>query len=91
MIISSSNGNLPPAAEPVVIRLASAADAPAVEVLAQLDSRRVPRGDVLIGERHGRPIAAVALTSGESVADPFIRTAEVVELLQIRARQLRAA
>jgi hypothetical protein len=41
-----------------------------------------------VGERDGRPVAAVSLSDGAVIADPFVATADVVALLQLRARQL---
>jgi len=45
---------------------------------------------LLIGERAGQPIAALSLADGAIVADPFVASADVVALLRLRARQLRA-
>jgi hypothetical protein len=73
---------------PVVIRLATAADRRAVERLAQLDSARPPAGETLLGEVQGRAVAAVSLTDGSVIADPFAAAREVVELVALRARQL---
>ena len=39
----------------------------------------------------GRVVAALEVVSGTSVADPFVRSGEVVSLLDLRARQLREA
>jgi hypothetical protein len=65
----------------LTIRLATDADRPRVERLAQLDSRRAPHGDVLVAELDGRLVAAVGM-DGSAVADPFQRTAAVVRLLR---------
>lgn len=73
---------------PVVIRLATEADRSSVERLAQLDSATPPVGQTLIGELQGRAVAAVSLTNGKTVADPFVPTREIVELVQLRAQQL---
>jgi hypothetical protein len=72
----------------VTLRLASDADADRLGTLAQLDSARVPAGEVLIAEIDGCLRAALALDSGEAIADPFHRTADLVALLRIRAGQL---
>lgn len=74
----------------ILIRRATAADAPAVRRLAALDSARVPRGEVLLAEVGGEPLAAISLADDRVVADPFRRTAELAALLRVRARQLRA-
>ena len=72
----------------VVLRLATPADEPRLETLAQLDSARTPTGEVLIAEIDGRLQAALALDGAEPIADPFRRTADVVALLRARAAQL---
>jgi hypothetical protein len=73
----------------VVIRRLAADDSSAVKRLAQLDSSRIPEGPLLGAEVEGRVLAAISLTSGESVADPFARTEELRALLELRAAQLR--
>lgn len=73
---------------PVVVRLATAADLPALAYLADLDSAKRPVGETLIGERYGRPVVALGLSDGSVVADPFVPTSEVTELLRLRAAQL---
>jgi hypothetical protein len=35
-----------------------------------------------------RPIVALSLSDGRVIADPFLHTAELTELLRVRARQL---
>jgi len=77
-----------PLPDPVTVRLAAAGDAPAVALLAELDSTLPPSGPLLLGERDGRPIAALSLSDGAVVANPFVATADVVALLELRARQL---
>ena len=74
---------------PVLIRRAAAADAPAIARLAALDERELPHGERLIAEVAGRPVAAVELRSGVTIADPFVPTSAVVELLGLRAAQVR--
>ena len=73
---------------PLVIRLATEADRRSVERLAQLDSARPPADQVLIGELHGQAVAAVSLSDGKAISDPFVPAGEIVELVQLRARQL---
>jgi len=72
----------------LVLRLATPADEHRVQILAQLDSARVPSGEVLIAEVGGRLHAALPLDGGEPIADPFRRTADIVALLRARAAQL---
>ena len=72
----------------IIIRRASATDARALRRLAALDNAPAPAAgpDVLIAEIDGEPVAAV--TGDRAIADPFRRTAELVELLRLRARQV---
>jgi hypothetical protein len=70
---------------PVALRLAAPPDESALRRLAELDSRRLPPGPHLIAVREGRVDAALSLATGGVVADPFRRTAELVELLRCRA------
>jgi hypothetical protein len=75
----------------LTLRLAGPADAEALARLAQLDSRRVPDGTVLVGEVDGELWAATSLDDGHMVADPFRPTGGVLALLTQRAHQLRRA
>ena len=70
---------------PITIRLAETADDAALGGLAQLDSAPVPAVPVLVAETGGDLLAAVSLHDGASVADPFRHTADVLELLHVRA------
>jgi hypothetical protein len=73
----------------VVIRPAVAADAVAVLRLAALDSARPPAGETLVAEQAGSLVAALSLSDGDVIADPFRPTADIVGLLRMRAGQLR--
>jgi hypothetical protein len=73
----------------VVIRPAVAADAVAVLRLAALDSARPPTGETLVAEQAGSLVAALSLSDGDVIADPFRPTADIVGLLRMRAGQLR--
>jgi len=76
----------------LTVRLATSADQPALERLAALDgAEQPPAGPVLIGSMMARPVAALSLSDGHVVADPFAPTCELVELLRLRARQLVGA
>lgn len=77
-----------PSHDPLTVRFARAADEPALRLLAELDCASLPSVPVLVGERDGRAVAALSLTDGAVVADPFAPTADVVALLELRARQL---
>ena len=74
---------------PLVIRIADAQDEPALPYLAELDSAQPPVGATLIAELCARPVAALSLADGKAIADPFLPTSEILELLRFRARQLR--
>jgi hypothetical protein len=70
---------------PIVIRHAGDAHTCALHNLALLDSREPLTGPALIGEVDGIPRAALDLSDGTVAADPFVPTAELVELLRLRA------
>jgi len=70
----------------IIIRSPRIEEAFAVRRLAYLDSRRPLRGEVLVAFVDGEPLAAISLADGAVVADPFRRTADVVELLRLRAQ-----
>jgi hypothetical protein len=72
-----------------IVRLAEPADEPELRRLAALDSSRLPDGSLLVGEMGGGIQAAVPLAGGCAIANPFVRTAELVTLLELRAQQLR--
>jgi hypothetical protein len=78
-------------ASPLVIRPATAADAERVGRLAQLDSRDVPHGDLLLAEVGGELWAALSLDDGQSVADPLRPSSEAVWMLAERSRLLHRA
>jgi hypothetical protein len=72
---------------PVTIRLGVTEDGQALVALALLDSARALNWPVLVAE-DGELRAAISLADGAVIADPFHPTAELVELLRTRARQL---
>ena len=75
----------------VVIRPAHDADIAALHDLAELDSAAPLEGTVLVAVVDGAAWAALSLDDGRVIADPFIPTAGAVELLRLRAAQMRAA
>jgi hypothetical protein len=75
----------------LVIRRALPADLDALRYLAALDSARALLGDVLVAEADGVIHAAYSVEERRAIADPFHPTAELVELLEMRAAPLREA
>lgn len=73
----------------LTIRLARTAE-PEIDRLAALEGATPPAGPRLVAELDGRPVAALELRTGAAVADPFVRSAPLVELLRVRAAQLGA-
>jgi len=55
--------------------------------LAALDDRSAPKGPALLAYVGGELRAAVGIVDGRAVADPFHRTAEIVEILRFQARK----
>ena len=74
----------------VTLRFGSLADQGPLARLAELDSAAPPAQPVLLAEVDGQLRAALALTGGAVVADPFYPTADLIDLLHARARQLDA-
>lgn len=68
----------------ITIRMATDADRPAIARIADRDSAPAPREPVLIATVGSDVRAAMSLTDGAVAADPFHRTAELVEMLRIR-------
>jgi len=71
------------------LRTATSADAGAVAYLTELDEAERLTGSVLVAFDGDRPVAAMSLDDGRTVADPFTRTANVVDLMRVHARQER--
>ena len=72
---------------PVLIRPARPADSSDLAVLAALDSAAPLTGEVLLAEHSGGEVAAaMSLDTGAVVADPFVPTAHLIELLRTAAR-----
>jgi hypothetical protein len=73
-----------------VVRLATEEDARALSKLAQLDSQRPLGGQILIGELDGHAAAAISLADNRVVSDPFKATAQIAQMLRMRAAGLHA-
>ncbi|HZI90768.1 MAG TPA: hypothetical protein VFD31_03960 [Thermoleophilaceae bacterium] len=70
----------------IIIRHSGPADSEAINRLAALDDRAVPRGDALLAFVDD-DLAVARAPDGYSVADPFRPTAELRELVALRAVQ----
>jgi hypothetical protein len=77
--------SLLPATDALVIRPAYPDDHGALVRLARLDSQRPLAGPLLVAERDGRLLAALAPATGRAIADPFAPTADLVALLRLHA------
>ena len=73
----------------IELRLCKASDDPALERLAALAERPVPFGRLVVALMDGRLVAALPLAGGHALRDPFVRTAHLTPLLEMRAQQLR--
>jgi len=71
---------------PVLVRPARSADASDLAVLAALDSAAPLTGDVVLAVSEGEVAAAMSLDTGAVVANPFVPTSHLVELLRTAAR-----
>jgi hypothetical protein len=74
----------------LTIRRAAAADEQAIRRLSALDSAFPPTGEVLLAEVHHELWAALSVDTGHAVADPFRPSADLVELLRLRAERADA-
>lgn len=74
----------------MVLRADRPTDESTLRRLAALDSTRPLRGRALVAEVDGRAVAAIGLADGRVVADPFVHTSEVVELLKVRAERMQS-
>lgn len=73
----------------LTVRALQPSDDDAVRLLAALEGRHVPAGPALVAELDREVVAALPLDGGRPLADPFRPTANLVALLELRARQLR--
>jgi hypothetical protein len=75
---------------PIVLRASTPADGTALAGLAELADRDVPPAPLLVAEVLGQ-VLAVRGADGQVLADPFRATADLLDLLEVRARQLEIA
>lgn len=73
----------------IIVRVAGAADGQTLARLAALDSAPELVGPTLVAEIDGEAAAALPIAGGSAVADPFRHTSAAVELLELRAAQIR--
>jgi hypothetical protein len=79
-----------PMSSAIAIRTATAHDHEVLVRLAALDTAELPSGHVLLGAVDGEVQAAVEVATGRVVADPFRPTADLADLLRMRAARLSA-
>jgi len=72
----------------LALRIADEDDAHALRRLAQLDDARALTGEILVAVLDGEPVAALSLADDRVIANPFVRTADVVSLLRMRAAHI---
>ena len=72
----------------IALRLCRVGDDDALARLAALEERAVPRGQFVVAEVDGRIVAALPLDGGAPLRDPFVRTAHLLRLLELRAAQI---
>jgi hypothetical protein len=78
--------------EPVLIRYSRDEDWPALERLGALNGRTLAAGSFLLAEVDGELVAAAPLDLDEEpLSDPFRPTASLLELLRLRADQVRSS
>jgi hypothetical protein len=72
----------------IALRLAQPEDDYDVSRLAQLDDAPEPIEPVMLAIVDGEAVAALSLSDGRLVANPFVATEKAVTLLRVRATQL---
>lgn len=69
----------------VLLRTARGDDAADLIRLAELDSARPLAGPALVAQENGVIVAALCLSTGRAIADPFVPSLHLVELLRRHA------
>lgn len=75
----------------ITIRPAYADDDSSLVRLAALDSAAVPAGPLLLADVDGELRAALSLSDGHVIADPFSPTLDLIDLLRVHAAARPAA
>jgi hypothetical protein len=70
----------------ITLRRSTADDTAEIARLATIDSAEVPAGPLLLAEVDGQLRAALTVADGYVIADPFVATSALVELLRTRRR-----
>jgi hypothetical protein len=78
-------------AGPVLLRLSTDHDRPALRQLAALEGTSAPAEQCVLAEVGGSVVAALPVSGGAAIADPFVVTSHLLPLLELRARQLAAS
>jgi hypothetical protein len=73
---------------PITIRRAHPEE-PGVLRVAALDSARVPSSPLLVAEVEGQVRAVRSIHGGNSIADPFFGSADLLELLDVHAARIQ--
>jgi hypothetical protein len=73
----------------ISIHLLGSDDSSALDRLAQLAESPLPSGRALVAEVDGELWAALPLSTGKLLVDPFRPSSELQQLLLLRAEQLR--
>jgi hypothetical protein len=71
----------------ITLRVAQPEDGYDLSRLAQLDDAPPPVGPVMLAVVDGEAVAALSLSDGQVVANPFVATEKAVSLLRPRAAQ----
>ena len=74
--------------EPVVLRRAVSADGLALARLQQLDGRALPAGDRVVAQVGEELVAAAHVPAGVAIADPFVPSGPIADLLSRYAHGL---
>jgi hypothetical protein len=73
----------------IELRMCKPSDDPDLDRLAALSEVPVPYGRLVVALLDGKLVAAKPLNGGPVLSDPFVKTAQLVHLLEVRAEQLR--
>ena len=73
----------------IELRMCKPSDDPEIDRLAALSEVPVPYGRLVVALLDGKLVAALPLNGDPVIRDPFVKTAQLVRLLEVRAEQLR--